>query len=338
MVSLLIIIPEAPLLPTLPPGAQINPDDGVAGLLRPTFGPQSADYQLCNRAMFKETYFFVNIAVLLSFSLLYFVAKDLPRNMFVLAIIATTDVLMPENLSHIMPLATLQRLIPGFFFVPIQFHLFSLLLARASCLIISKAGKLLLGLCLLIIVMLSPSSTVFLQNQKYPLSKYPTGSQAPTLRSYMYLKPLKETKKYPSTRNLFQVQCSMLTNCEVISDRKRSKRWYARGQIGREFVKLRLAHPEKISGVKMYQDEYLSDFPRKLHVIDCASNKTIVAPYEWLGSLYKSKSNNLYFAAQANKVNIIHFRFPVTSDCIEIKQVGYDPAHDWSITEIELFK
>ncbi len=334
----LILIPQAPITPHLPRGAQVVADDGVAGLLRPLFGPNAPDYQLCNRAFFKQSYFFVNFIFLISFSLLFLLARKLPQNIFVLAIIASADVILPESLVHIMPIATLQRLIPGYFFIPLQLYVFSLLLIRASCLVSDRVGTLLLGLCLVFIVIFSPTSRIISQNRRYSLSQFPTASQSPLIASHDYVKPLRERKKYSTIRSPLKAECSNPLDCKAVVDRSRAKRWYTRGQFGTEHITLRLARTQKIAGVRLYQDDFFSDFPRKIQVVDCTSNITVVPSYDWLGSLYRTPRNEVYFASQANAVNILLFKMPVFTTCIMIKQIGYDPIHDWSTTEIELFK
>ncbi len=334
----LLFMPEAPITPKLPPGAHIVPDDGVAGLLRPLFGPSAPDFQLCDRALFKTNYFGVSTIFLISFSLISILSRQIPLGMFVLAIITSADVILPESLAHIMPVATLQRLIPGYFFLPISLHLFSLLVIRASCLMVHKAEALVLSSCILILAILSPTPKIISQNKRHHISQFPTASQTPVIAGLDYVKPLGEGRKYTIVKHPLEVECSNPVNCKFVADRNRSRRWYTRGQYGTEYIKLTSSLTQKVAGVRLYQDEFFSDFPRKVQVIDCGSNVTIVPPYNWLGSLYRTTKGEVYFSSQANTVNIVLFKVPVITNCIEIKQVGYDPVHDWSITEIELFK
>jgi hypothetical protein len=202
----------------------------------------------------------------------------------------------------------------------------------------NKAGALLLGFSILIIVILSPTSKIIFQNKRYSISQFPTASQSPVIASLNYVKPLIENKKYPVLKSPLKVDCSNPVDCKFVADQSRSKRWYTRGQFGTEYIRLTLPQTQKIAGVRLYQDDFFSDFPRKVQIVECGSNITVVPPYDWLGSLYKTTRGEVYFASQANVVNIVLFRAAIITDCIEIKQVGYDPIHDWSITEIELLK
>jgi len=334
----LFLFTEAPVTPQLPKGAQIVADDGVAGLLRPLFGPNGPDYQLCNRTLFKNNYFYINLIVLIIFTLSFILSRQIPLSIFVLAIAVSADIILPEALSHIMPIATLERVIPGYFFIPLQFHLFSLLVIRTSCLISDEFGTFLLSTCILLLSALSPTSRILLQNKRFNISQFPTGSQYPVIAEFDYVKPLRENKKYITLKNPLQIECSNPVNCKYVIDRDRSRRWYTRGQFGTEYIKLKLPKPQKIAGVRLFQDDFFSDFPRRLKVTDCASDITIVPPHDWLGSLYTTSNGEVYFSSQANIVNIILFKAPLITNCIEIRQIGYDPIHDWSMTEAELFK
>jgi hypothetical protein len=331
----LFFLAQAPITPILPPNSRIVPDDGVAGLLRATIGPLGPDYDLCDRSFFKYNYLLLNYLILIYSLILYYPLKAINLSILILLATATLDIILPERLSQIVPIATLQRIIPGLFFIPLQMHF---LACGIIILVLNNRTRLSFALVSIIISLISPTAEVINYNNTFPLADYETTSQSPVLIADTYLRPLPEKKPLKKLSIQTNLTCSQENNCHLLNDGSVAQRWHSHRQTGKEFIKVSLPIPKQIKGIKMIHGKYYADYGRRFDIIDCGSGEMILSNYHWLGTLYKAHHGKLwYFASQANSSSVISFKQSIKTDCLIIKQTDLDPIYDWSITELELF-
>ena len=112
-------ISPTPIFPAYSPLGHVVPDDGLPGNILPLFGPMPP-IPVIDRANLRIL-LQVWTGLLIAFSIFFtkHYRHPLTRLHFVFLLFIALDVFMPEWISQIAPLATLQRVVPWQFFYPI---------------------------------------------------------------------------------------------------------------------------------------------------------------------------------------------------------------------------
>lgn len=130
----------------------------------------------------------------------------------------------------------------------------------------------------------------------------------------------------------------------VDKDSTTRARLAAAPQSGDEWLLIRFNNKRDLSGIRLRNDNFFSDFPRGLEVkvaTECTGEvpefslfKTVSFFPEWQGAIRFSRSGLPYYGPQG-EVEVI---FPRESgiQCLMVRQTFPEQIFDWSVTEIEI--
>jgi hypothetical protein len=139
----LVVLFQVPSLafPDYPEMAHVVTHDGLPGMIRPLVGPITP-VPVIDRAFIHAVYSSLSIILVIS-ALLACWGEKKPRKgslawpALLFAVLVLLDTAPPELFSHILPLSTLSRLVPGFFYFPLA----SLLSALTLFLLFAAAER-----------------------------------------------------------------------------------------------------------------------------------------------------------------------------------------------------
>lgn len=328
----LALVYPPPSFPDYPQGAMLVVDDGIPGLLRPYWGALSPNLQIINRLEERRIWRIPCWVLLLGFS---FLGLQKKRIAVVLpAIILGFDILTPEEIAHISPLAVIRRVVPYAFFLPLPSLMISYLISRLA---FSEPKESSTTICVLTL-----TSLLLLSDKFSPLNESEGMTASPSLHTELFertglttTETLRDDPLIPPER--YSVTTNLKGDISTLSDRRKATKIFSSTQQGNEFIKIDFLNEHSITGIILSSGHFYTDYPRYISVEDCHSNRTIVPPTLWLGSLEKTESGHLYHDAQTSKEQRLHFEAPVKTCCILIKQVGRESYFDWSVAELRVF-
>ena len=275
------------------------------------------------------------------------------------------DIFLPASLAHILPLQTLERLIPHWIFIPLLPYLL-FCLALGSFIVVTNRYSLTLGLVLILSLSLAsginlPSnalkrfqaiSTVktqldnadFAQNQK--LLNSPSASVLlDNLDNVMQLIPKQTKAHFKSIKNITaEIQSNYnQTEASFAIDDDLSTRWSSKlaSQSGDERLVIRFRKPKNIKGIALDLAKHYTDYPRGLKISyseDCKDlklkdQKTLIEKPTWPGSTEATSDGFPYYGHQSQ----IKLLFPKTQvQCLAIEQTRVIPNWEFAIAEIKV--
>ena len=119
-----LVAAARPSYPAYPAFTRVVPDDGVAGMIRPWVGPDGPDIPVIDRSFVRKAYGDFSLALLGIAALAWALAGRTRKDAFITAALSAAalcaaDTRLPESIVQILPLSTINRLIPHFFFFPL---------------------------------------------------------------------------------------------------------------------------------------------------------------------------------------------------------------------------
>ncbi len=366
------IIAPMPFLPQYPKSAHISIFETVQGYLKPLIGPAYL-FDVINRRAVKELFGFSSHLLLALSGGLLLLAK-IRLNLLLrkvtllslgLALLATLDTGLSEDLAMIAPLASISRLLPW----ATTFSLTSIALALSafglgyviamnhcprSYIIAAIAGAALSihGAGELYYPYLRTSGLVNDQN----LARILRTPSAGLVRTLALTDPhiidsisaIEELSKLPSIdiRSLHgEVSIEPAPNPEALATARQLEkafRWSTRtgSQRGNELLTLRFLQRTSLRGVELDPGAYATDYPRGLSISggECAKPgeaKLIFEAPIWQGPLEVTSRGIPYLAAR-NKVRVL-FPEAASVECLFVRQTAKAPF-DWSIASIRVIQ
>lgn len=279
-----------------------------------------------------------------------------------LACSALFDVLLPDELSIIAPLAAVSRIVPGTFLTaPSEFglalSLIFLLFGLSVRLPVTVVGAV-AGVVALAALPLQKS----LDRVHYDFSRVPPEYERLVLSpSFPIVHELglwvldaqervegtvfARSNSIPMTANVSHLKPG--NEPEKMFDLDRRSRWSAGRalQLGDEWVYVRFGDRQRLTGVELSPSAFKSDFPRALRVSivpDCpaevspdlrrqAAERPLVQFVPWHGSLDFTPKGFPFYSRRTR----VQAFFPdeLSTQCLLIEQLGVSSKVDWSIAE-----
>ncbi|MDZ4785319.1 MAG: hypothetical protein SGJ02_04500 [bacterium] len=363
-----------PYFPDYPWGkASLVSFDGVAGILRPLFGPEWG-IEVIDRNFIRNTFWIPSLLLcILSFYRFSNLSeKNSPfiKKTIYLALILSglsfLDTRLPESLAQIAPIATLSKLIPGFIFVPLTPIFLSIsvfLLSISSSSVLTAAKVPLLFIITVLIFHASDKHTSYTFPLLYKIQKI----EISTLNDKRTISPsykiISDTKGLALNSERFRsvkkrvspkrfsallVASENSNSLKFTIDRDLKTHWNTSNQrqTGNEWLGLKLESPQIIDGINLNPGTETANFPRGLRISTLTECKEFPAKEsfkensekinipEWIGPVLFTKLDYPFFGKQSD-LKII-FAQQILAQCILIEQTGIDHFHDWSIAEISL--
>ncbi|NLF24142.1 MAG: hypothetical protein GX589_00590 [Deltaproteobacteria bacterium] len=384
---LVLQVTPLPPFPDYPPLAHVVSLTGVRGWVRPLVGDQTFPIDVIDQIFIKSAYRTLCLLLFLAFLVVVIrsalesrgdCASNSRATFFLRAgavtvVLVALDVLVPQTISVAAPLATINRLSPALFQLPLVPVVLALSLFFAVSYVQLSRNMVLLVMIFLSVGFLSydakaPEGYVwrmgFLQ-KKNALSAWqdrraarykhillsPSYSlinsygvsllddqaifTAPVFRDIDFDGVIFSDSNGARGGDLFRLQ-----------PENEGKRWIAHhgGQRGDEWLHVYFPKLLKIRGVELFTGEFKADFPRGVEVLisrSCVAEVDDFGSYDqildmpiWQGSVQFSAKGYPYYGAQA-EVKLI-FPAPVETRCLLIKQTGHSPYYEWSLTGFRL--
>ncbi len=302
----LLHTPTTPF-PNYPPDAHLVPDDGIPGIIRPLIGPDTP-IPVMDRSAIKATYGrFSAILLFFSLALLLLFREKRVRLLSItavsLALFCWIDTRLTEPFSQIGPLASLSRIVPGLFMIPLTPLALALcLFVMSLILFLASSWKFTVNFLLILVILgvfhkwnIEDFQTLpFLRDNRYltatsqALSSIPAQnakiSKAAILSPSLYLvrevgeSSLENQVKYASAtfhdlRKSDVVLSASHNNTQeslaVIIDKDRYKnRWSPlKGmQTGDEWLHAAFKNTKSLDGIILSSGAYVADFPRGVRI------------------------------------------------------------------------
>ena len=120
---LVLIEAPIPVWPDYPHLAHVVADDGLPGIIRPLIGADSP-IPFINRHALHALYALPAVCLLFVTALVYLTRQNKEKNSliltsFILSALVVLDTVMPEAFAQIAPIATLTRMLPGLYIIPL---------------------------------------------------------------------------------------------------------------------------------------------------------------------------------------------------------------------------
>lgn len=354
----------APQFPTYPQSARVVPASGVPGLVRP-YSSAHASLPVVNRSAIRQDYALPALTLVGALLLVALGSSQLRPSVapgLLCATLVALDAALPEALAQIAPLASVSRLIPGYFLIPLSPLVFALgmIASFVAAALTVEGGSKLAGSILMIGVI----SAVFYSD---PPPRRAVDGYLPTRvqqQSYLQLHPQlvspslyvarhfafqDRVRPLPVNLPLFDFQISAWPNPEsakLMHDGSRETRWATSSaqQRGNEWLRLDFAQPVRLAGIVLDVGGYTTDFPRGVSVTVSDKCTTSGAPLEapvtayhqpsWQGPLRFTESGYAYFGGE-HEVELI-FDKPHELRCLVVQQTGKEAHFDWTVAELSV--
>lgn len=328
----LALIYPPPSFPDYPEGAMLVVDDGIPGLLRPYWGFLSPNLQIINRVEEKRIWLIPSYILLLGFSVLSIRKKKF--EVLIPAIILGLDILTPEEIAHISPLAVVRRVVPYAFFLPLPSLMITYLISRLAFSQAKESSQ--------VVAILTLSSLLLICDKFSPPKNLGELTASPSLHTELFertgLTSTESIRKHPLIpAEQYRVTTNLKGDIKSLTDRRKATKIFSSTQQGIEFIKVTFPTKHSVAGVILSSGHFHTDFPRAISVEDCDNQQTIVPPILWLGSLEKTKKGHLYHEAQTGKEQRLLFEKSVKTSCLLIRQTGKESYFDWSVAELRIF-
>jgi hypothetical protein len=361
--------------------ARVVADDGVPGHLRPLIGPVS-EIPFVDRNYERVILFYPSIIILLlGLSLLALNYQRLytHRKLFILISILTfgifLDIVPPEFLSSIMPIASFKRLIPYFYFYPLSPYLIFasgfLILLYINHLQLQKKNILFCGIAFLPLLISLKNTPFFVSAEKNKLhtefinnkqnlkieqirnASYAILNHYGLAKSMTFKNVIKSAKFISPERRTITISNSGF-NPEALRkellDGHGHTRWYSTKQTGKEWLHIYFENPQSLSAIALRTGNFGTDFPRGLRIsareecqqktiqskIESSHYMELAKYYPWIGSLAFTDDQAPYLTPEG--IVNIYFEKTEKIQCLLIEQIGQDNYFDWSVAEFKVAK
>ena len=349
--------------PNYPESTRVVADDPMPGNARSVFGPNNV---LESQDILLQHETFKVFALVLIIGLLLISLKN-KAGIFlaVTGSIILADIFLPASITHILPLQSLERLIPHWIFMPLLPYLL-FCLALGSFIVVANRYSLTLGLVL--ISSLSLASGIYLPSNSlkrfHAISRTKTqlhnsysaidrkllnspsaGILLENLDNNIQLIPKQTKAQFKSIKNFTAAIQSNYNQKEsrFAIDDDLSTRWASKlaGQIGDEQLVIRFRKPKNIKGIRLDLAKHYTDYPRGLRVrysesceeLKLVDQKILIEKTTWPGSTQATPDGFPYYGHQSQ----IKLLFPKTKvQCLAIEQIGSVDHWEFSITEIKV--
>ncbi len=357
------------VFPDYPAFSHVVPNDGVPGLNRPLIGPDMP-LEIIDRGALRSDLLPL-ASILFGLGTLLFVRAKNGKLFFslptLLAGLVTLDVLLPESLSQLAPIAAFCRLYPGASFLPLDGALLGLTLAllflgisiyvKRSCIIGSS--------CSALLMIGSMGGPLFRTELPYPL-KDPLflGAHAKFVSPSLHL--IKEIgiesfERFEDSKGLVSITPKWEELTVVASHRNLplklhrlfdgvgSSRWSPKigRQTGTESLRIFFHTPKNLGGIELLSGDFGTDFPRGIEIRG-ASHCPPGGPFTdsdysllyranpWNGPLGVTPNGYPYLGWEGYVRILFNENLPLS--CLLIKQIGETESFDWSIAELRLLE
>lgn len=375
----MLVLHRTPVFPTYPQLSHVVQDDSIAGMFRAWLGP-TPPIPIIDRVTLRASFELAAIVIFACSVLLLFLESSLKvRAMLlpaaVLALLVALDVALPEWLSQIGPLASIARIIPGYFLFALTAPLMALALWSILAGIFSNGGKASLSIVFAVIALSS-----------YAVWRYRI--TPPLLVSYSDISMRRElmstlggdkgklryvvSPSYKMIANhgawllekehqsrAFQVVdikgCTIYSShrgdlVKLSHDGRQHSRWspHLSRQNGDEWLAIICPSPIRMGALELSPGTFYSDFPRgiRVSVANSCSHEPgsrvlgdwheVYNQPHWLGPLYFTENGYPHYGRQWNvKLKFIDEH---EGRCVLIEQIGKEPHFDWSVAEINVFR
>jgi hypothetical protein len=366
------MIAPMPFLPQYPKSSHVTIFESVEGYLKPLIGHEYP-FDIIDRYSAKELYGFGSRILLALCGCLLLLARvrlqPYLRNIIIvslgLALTATLDTTLPEDLAMIAPLASISRLLPwGTTFsmtsIALGFSAFGIgyVVALNHCprsyILASIAGAALSihGAGELYYPYLRSSGLV---NDQH-LARVLRTPSASLVRALAMTDPhiaesihaIEELSKLPTidlSELEGEVSISPAPSTEALATARQLEkafRWSTRtgAQVGNELLTLRFPRTTAVRGVELNPGAYATDYPRGLLITggECSKPGEATILHEspvWQGPLEVTSRGIPYFASR-NRVRVV-FPESISVECLFIRQTARAP-YDWSIAKIGIMQ
>lgn len=373
------VMAPIPFSPEYPGLSHVVPDDNLPGNVMPMFGSHPP-IPFVNRLAIKDYFFWPAIVIFASSLLLYInssMRKVAAGTACILGFFCFLDICCPESISLIAPIYSLNRVIPGLFFIPIVPVALALVLIAMSDAAIENKRQVTLVLVTFIILSgigyqlnaraHSKAQVLRQLDDEYDQGRIDTekymhysrilGSPSYNLISETGLSVLTRKTSSFSVVPLASEDFSVLTssphsskdNYGFLFDGRDKTRWSPQlgKQEGQEILELEFKTPRTLQGLYLDCGSFTADFPRGIEIQaanQCAQKgQSLVGDFKTVYSSPRWEGNLSYteggfpYYGSQSEVKII-FSSAVDLKCLRIKQTAKEKSFDWSIAELSVLQ
>jgi hypothetical protein len=367
------LISPLPFLPHYPKSAHIITYESPIGYIQPLIGP-AYPFAVLDRFAVTELYGFHSQLLLGLAGALLLLARV--RSNVILrrvtfgglgvALLATLDTTLPEDLAIIAPIASISRLLPW----GTTLSLTSLAVALAAFLLgyVIATNRCprssILGAAAALAILCGPSASELYKPYLRKANLINDPNLARVLRTpsaslvrmlisggndpetlLHKITTLADLPTTPASELQATISISPAPSEKAINDARSLEtvfRWSPRtgNQRGLETLTIRFPSALEVHGVELQPGAYASDYPRGLLITGgrCDSPEQATALYEarvWQGSL-EATGRGIPYLTPRNKVRVM-FTQSATVECIFAHQTGH-ASFDWSITSVGIIR
>ncbi len=346
------------------------PDDGMPGHIQALFGPSSPIQFIDYSSFLIST---LPLLILISLLGLYLIKKhqvseNYRNSLAACLILVFLQIILPAQLSVISPLASLSRILPGHFLVPLPLIIASLCYVLLSILLVECRASVKEKLFVTIIVPL----TIFIFNgnnhslpltalsdQQQALSFLNSNNEAVIISPSYYLirhegaHSINKDWVLKPRRSINPLRWGALVttshqsgNIPQMLDKNKNTFWSTKlsNQNGEEWIHIKLENPQEFEGISLNLGSNTTDWPRGLEILgkeDCSSPSqqdarnsynSLYLANPWLGPILHSKNGYPFYGSRS--VAKVIFPQPIKAKCILIKQTGLNKEKPWSVAEL----
>lgn len=371
--------------PDYPSNAHLVPFYGIADGLQTNIGNQPK-FLSADRETIRARYLLPATALLIGLFVIRFniwkrnilLQPKMFFSLFNISLILYIFILLDSYLfspfiNQLSPLASISRMIPSLFYLPMAHIALCLILMLYFCALFFinnlKYSIISCSFFLLPLISLDIKRGVLhpiLANRNFTeLSKFVNKSSKEDLKKIFISPSLYLLRKEGSDEiglqssiksefiplSSFQFEIFSSKNQDDLKntfDKNESTRWSENTgkQTGHEWILVRLNNAELIKGIKIKTGKFSADFPKGVEISYREDCSTSFFNFEDFSSIYKednyqgeiqiSPAGYPYYIEQYNFSRI--FSNPITGRCLLIKQIASNKNFDWSVAEIELLK
>lgn len=344
--------------------ASLVPDDGLAGRVRPLLGPET-ELPFVNRPELKTL---LLPAALIFSCFSFFLYRRFSSTSTLVALTLSLCLLcdssvLPESFSQISPLATIARVLPGLFLLPLAFPalgfciLFYILAISHSKLSLTRSTVAIFApLALLLAVNKFEPFIMINKAALAPLSNLnaDTHSTLITPSYFLYRHPdLLSRLNFESIESLDLIESVHVSHnndsAALMFDKLKRTRWAnpIGAQRGDEWIVLCFKELFEFQGLELCLGEFKTDFPRAMNLYaskdlvstlsELKTNASLIAQRDsWFGPVRMNEKNLPYFGPELD-ISLTLAK-PEQLRCLGIEQTGKSKNFDWSVAELRLLR
>lgn len=360
-VLLTLLASPAPPLPSYPSGARVLAH--ISGPINQAFFGPSVPLAIVDTQVIRQSLLFPATLLLIFCAAQIFKQRGSVEGTssgaaLIFSSALFLDCILPEHLAQVMPLATIQRIVPHLIFFPLTLQIFGVtLLVCLTSLAKTRTYGSLAGLviCLALFAKsensrypdrnLSAAHKRIISSPSHAVEKalgpwiVDASPRIKSLASYSLRKYKPEIlASHNNSEKLFQ----------ALTDKHARSRWSSdKGyQDGHEWLYILWQEPIELDGLELSTGKYDAEYPRGLQIsyaMDCSKAPGDSSPLkdiainlsEWTGPLRYTADGYPYFGP-ANDVKV-YFPQKIRAKCLLIQQTGKARNVDWSVAELKIF-